>query len=475
MPEGHPWAVRVPERLATRPALRERAGGLDQAASVVGTPVAGACDWLLFASVRGRLSRASRKAKRSDDGPPSGSEVVPTPSEPEAPDHLDGADPPTGARTAPSPRRELADLALLFVVTRVVLVVIGLVARAVIPGPVVHPQPAGLGPTYSRFAFLDVWGQWDSSWYLSIAAHGYRPGPLQGPFANYAFFPLYPLLSRWVGWGFGSPYVGGLVVSNVSFLVACVFLYRLVTLDHDPDTARRAVKYLFAAPTAFLFSAMLSESVYLALVVMCFYFARRRRWWVVAALGFLVALSRAPGVLLAAPLAWIYFQQRGYSIRRIRLGIVALVSFPLGLGCFVWFNKHLTGDPLAFLHIQTTAWHHRLESPLSQLARTISSHSIFPRFAGWFALVALALILVFLKKMGVAYGVFALSSVLLPLTAGGGLASMPRYAVVIFPLYIVAARFTERRPGLDQSVTIGLAMVQGFLMVFWANNSFLVV
>lgn len=375
-----------------------------------------------------------------------------------------------------SARRELVDLALLFVTTRVALIVIGLSARGIFPGPVNHPQPLGVGKIYSRFPFLDLWGQWDSSWYLSIAVHGYRPGPIDGRFANYGFFPLFPLLSRVVGWLFGSAFFGGLVVSNVAFLVACVFLYRLVTLDDDSDTARRAVKYLFVAPTAFLFSAMMSESLFLALAVMCFYFARRRRWWVVAALGFLVALTRVPGVLLAAPLAWIYFQQRGWSIRRIRPDVAALAFLPLGLACFMWFDWHLNGDPLAFVHIQTTAWGHSLENPLSALWRLITGDDVFARFAAWYSIVVLVLILVFLKKLGVAYSVLALSSVLVPLSSGGGpWGAMPRYTLVIFPLYIVAARVTKGRPGLDQCVTIGLALMQGFLMVFWANNSLLVV
>ncbi len=373
-------------------------------------------------------------------------------------------------------RRELLDLAIVFIVTRLVLVAIGLVAREIIPGPVVHPQPLGLGKRYSRFPFLDMWGQWDTSWYLSIAVHGYRPGPLFGPFANYAFFPLFPLLARWVGWPLGSAFVGGLIVSNLAFLASCVLLYRLVTLDHDDETGRRAVKYLFVAPTAFLFSAMLTESLFLALVLGCFYCARRGRWWLVAALGFLVALTRVPGILVALPLAWLYLRQTEFSIHRVRPDVLALASFPLGLACVMWFNHHLTGDWLAFVHIQATAWGHRTENPLSVLARIITSPDVHARFAGLFALVVLLLILVFIKKLGVAYGVYSLSSILLPLTSGGEFwGALSRYAVVIFPLYIVFAQLTARRPGIDQTITVGLALMQGFLMVFWANNSPLVV
>ncbi len=371
-------------------------------------------------------------------------------------------------------RRDVVGLLVLFVVTRVVLIVIGLFARELAPEPVVRPQPLGIGTRYSSFPFLDLWGQWDSAWYLSIAEDGYRAVPLLRSFANYAFFPLYPLLARWVGWVVGGPYVGGLVVSNAAFLVASVFLYRLVAIDDDVDTARRAVTYLLAAPAAFLFSAMLSESVYLALAVMCFYFARTKRWWAVGVLGFLLALSRAPGVLVVIPLLWMYLEQRRFSLRRVRPDLLWLALLPAGIGVFMWANEVLTGDALAFSRIQVTAWGHRLEDPVAALWRNVSGDNPFWRFNGWYLIVVLALTLALWRRFGAAYLLFVLVSVLPPMSYGVWY-SMVRYTAVIFPLYVVAARITDSRPHLDQTAMVASALLQGFLMSQWANNSHLVV
>ena len=371
-------------------------------------------------------------------------------------------------------RRELVGLVVVFVVTRLALVVIGLMSRDFVPGPVVHPQPLGIGTSYSSHGFLDLWGQWDSSWYLSIAEHGYRPAPLQGPFANYAFFPLYPLLARWVGWFVGGSFIGGLVVSNVAFLLACVFLYRLVGLDADAGTARRAVKYLFAAPAAFLFSAMLTESTFLALSVMCFYFARTRRWWAVGLLGFLLALTRAPGALVVIPLLWMYARERGFSLRKVRPDVLWLALLPAGLLVFMALNEAVTGDALAFNRIQVTAWGHRVQNPLSSLWRNLSSDNSFWRFNAWYLLAVLALTAAFLRRLGVAYVLFLLIAVLPPMSYGVWY-SMVRYTVVIFPLYVIGARATAGRPHVDQAVTLGLALLQGFLMSQWANNGSLVI
>ncbi len=368
----------------------------------------------------------------------------------------------------------MAGLVIAFVMTRAVLIVIGLISRDLTPGPVVHPQPLGVGSSYSSLPFLDLWGQWDTSWYLSIAEHGYKSFPLQGPFPNYAFFPLYPFLARWVGWFVGGSFIGGLVVSNAAFLVACVFLYRLVKLDDEAGTARRAVKYLFAAPGAFLFSAMLTESLFLALVVMCFYFARTRRWWAVGVLGFFLALSRAPGVLVVVPLLWMYLEERDRSLRKVRPDMLWFAGFPAGLLVFMGVNEALTGDGLAFTRVQVTAWGHRLQDPLSAVWRNISGDNAIWRFNGWYLIVVLALTLVVVRRFGTAYLLFVLVSVLPPISYGVWY-SMVRYTVVIFPLYIVAARVAGSRPNVDRSLTMASALLQGFLMTQWANNGSFVI
>ena len=86
----------------------------------------------------------------------------------------------------------------------------------------------------------------DSGWYLDIARRGYDvSGAVAGGRSNIAFAPVYPLLMRYVGRIFGrSPgdfYLGGVVVSWLSFVLAMVALYRLAALDLPPRRAERAV------------------------------------------------------------------------------------------------------------------------------------------------------------------------------------------------------------------------------------------
>ena len=66
-------------------------------------------------------------------------------------------------------------------------------------------------------------------------------------------------------------------------------------------------------PAAFLFQAALTESLFLCLVLACFYYAECRKWLLVGVLGFFLALSRSVGFVVVVPLALVLLQQ---EIRR---------------------------------------------------------------------------------------------------------------------------------------------------------------
>ena len=94
------------------------------------------------------------------------------------------------------------------------------------------------------------------------------------------------------------------------------------------------------------------------------------------------------------------------------------------------------------------------------------------RFSAWMTLAAIALLVAGARRLGLAYSVLSLLFVLVPLATG--LNSMPRYLLAVFPIPILLARLGERRR-VDEILTAGLALLQGFLMVFWANGFKLVV
>lgn len=357
------------------------------------------------------------------------------------------------------------------VVSRATLWLIGLVSREVLQPFLPQQEP---GAPFTENPFLAVWGHWDTRWYLDIARRGYSPErlPYTGE-ANYAFFPLYPLLMRALGPVVGDVYLAGIVVSNLYLVAAAVLLYRLARLDGDELAAERSVKYLVLLPTAFVFSAVLTEALFVALSVAAFLQARRDRWWAAGVLGGLAALTRPNGVLLVLPLAWMCFAgAEGRTRWASRVAALSLV--PLGLGMFCFYNWLLTGDLLAFVRVQQ-AWLRAPANPVEVLLGGVSSPVPQLRVGAWFAVAVLVLSFAFARTLGFPYFLVCLSAVLLPL--GGGWVSLfgqARYVLSAWPLALLLARLGSRAD-TDALLTASLALLQGFLMVFWSNGSRMVI
>src|SRR3712207_4642988 len=111
----------------------------------------------------------------------------------------------------------LADAWRALWVTRVVVWVAGLTAVAVAGVRAANADAydaTGLTRPFGELgdALVAPAARWDSVWFLEIADDGYDD-------QRAAFFPLYPVLVKVAGWLFGSPLIGGLVVSFACLLV----------------------------------------------------------------------------------------------------------------------------------------------------------------------------------------------------------------------------------------------------------------
>ena len=107
-------------------------------------------------------------------------------------------------------------------------------------------------------------------WYIKIATTGYADGD-----GSTAFFPLYPMLLRWLGVLFRGNLVStGIVISLVCYAGCVWLLYRLAKEDFDDGVASRAVVYLAIGPMSFFLQAVYTESLFLFLSLACFVCAR---------------------------------------------------------------------------------------------------------------------------------------------------------------------------------------------------------
>ncbi len=217
---------------------------------------------------------------------------------------------------------------------------------------------------------LGIWNQLgtDSRHYLNIAQNGYvNTGDDR---LLLVFLPLYPYLVRGVNFIVDNYLVSGLIVSNLCWVFAAYLLYELALLDTDKKGALRALKYLCILPASFLFSAPLSDSLFLLLSVACVYAVRKNLYPVAGIIGFLAAFTRMPGVLLFVPAC---FELIGGIIRdrplrgkdtrwglRMAGNALSLLFIPAGLLAYFYINYRVSGNALMFLTYQSEHWHQQL-------------------------------------------------------------------------------------------------------------------
>ncbi len=176
-----------------------------------------------------------------------------------------------------------------------------------------------------------LWTRWDGQWYLGIAEHGYHWGIHGKP--ALAFAPLYPLLVH-AGLAAGWPgVVAGLIMSNVAFLAALFYLYRLLAEVRGVEIARRTIWLMALLPTAFFFLAPYSESLFLLCAVASLYHAHRRGALWAGGWAGLGMLARPTGVILL-PVIVVALARKGAPLRTL---FAACIPSVVSAIIYLWY------------------------------------------------------------------------------------------------------------------------------------------
>jgi hypothetical protein len=370
--------------------------------------------------------------------------------------------------------------------------------------------------------------RWDSNWYLLIAHYGYHPALGAYTASRSAFFPLYPLGIGLIA-GLGVPPIAAGVLLSVCALAGALYgLHRLTTLElgpvAGPGAARMAVYALAFAPMAFFLSAVYSESLYLVLSIGLFWSAREGKWAYVGLLGALASATRSAGVVLLVPalILYLYGPRRDRlpdrdagslrtlggaagSIRRalaratpryrLRADALWLALVPAGIVLYAAYLGASGGDAWAPLSAQGE-WSRHFAGPYvavwdglkaafdgaRQLISMQRGHLYFPvggedpfvaashnliLFA--FLAAAVAAVVGVWRKLPLAYGVYLLAALALPLSypvSTQPLMSLPRFLLVLFPLFIWLGDWLARHPRARWPMLCGSAAL---MVVFGAQ------
>lgn len=309
---------------------------------------------------------------------------------------------------------------------------------------------------YLKKPQLWAWVNFDGEHFLDIARSGYKP-------LTYFYFPMYPLVVRFIAELFGGGFLdyvySGLMVSHISFFIGMTGLIRLIRLDYEEKTVKTAMILLLLFPTSFYFVSFYSESLFFALVVWSFYFARTGKWIWAGILGAALTATRVVGVALFPALIVEALQQWKEGKTNIKITLSSAFSVMLGLFFYAVMLNERVGDPLEFLHSVEIFGPQRAKEFVSvfqvfyrYIFKIIPSidYSYFPAvFSAWLELLAAVLfgglgvlgILGGLGKLGkvrmrLSYGVYLIIGYLIP-TLSGSFSSMPRYVLVLFPGFIL--------------------------------------
>jgi hypothetical protein len=366
---------------------------------------------------------------------------------------------------------------LAFAVTRLGIALLAYAAVPLIPDST--PPPYHLRPPDN--VLLDVFGsRWDTGFYLSIAEEGYRYGGV--PFPSVAFFPLYPLAIRAVASLTGDAMAAGLIIANLALLGAALLLYRLAADEWGPAVADRSVWYLLIFPTAFFGSAIYSESLFLLGAIGTLYAARKGHWESAAVLGMFTALTRLVGLILVPVLLieWWTQRQRGAEHRPPLLAAFAAAAVLLGTAAYMLYLQDQFGDPLAFAR-GAAAWGREPGSPIAAVANLLqrpqggwAAALLAGRIPldGWIDLLAVLLFLglglFLLAERRWSEGIFVLLGAAIPF-ASGLLMSQRRYMWVLFPVFILLARWGGR-PWVDRTITVLSLLGLGLFTAMFANG-----
>jgi DIE2/ALG10 family len=280
----------------------------------------------------------------------------------------------------------------------------------------------------------------DAYWYGSIALHGYRYSPYH--VSSIGYYPLYPMVIKVVSLGVDNVYVAGALVSTGCLFLAVYLFYTWMRHRGLENDAPAATALLLLFPFSFFYTAMMTESLFLALVLAAFNTAERGRWWWSSLAVFLAVLTRPTGIVLVPAIALLAWKDRGGGRSRW-LAPAAGVGSNIAFTIYQWVAF---GTPFAYERTHAAppnnmTIHQAISDVLLQARHGFPSWYL--GFMLFWGVLFLAFVPVVHRRFGMAYALYATLSVLIPLVTT--LPGLERYVIVIFPVFAAVATVPHPR------------------------------
>lgn len=341
--------------------------------------------------------------------------------------------------------------------------------------------------------FLDIFTQWDGQWYQNIALHGY-PVINHLPSGNWAFFPLYPFLMS-IGGTFlfdttkmplnTAVTITGFIISNALFFVCALVFYKLSKLlINNKKTVLLSVVFFCFWGSSFFYSAVYSESLFMALALLAFYFLEKEQTKKSTLFGFFAGFARSTGFIVSIP-----FIYNGLQTRKYRRAIFQSLAIFLPYILFNIYGYFASGIFPIREVAQKSYWSPTINQPVNS---TSVLENISPIVFFTFVATVVSIPLIYYlfkekismrdflfglnKRADLKYWALTLVSIvmLVFVVLYAQASSIQRYATIILPMYWVAAILSNKNPKIGITLLfLWTAILIAGTVIFASGKSFI--
>lgn len=337
--------------------------------------------------------------------------------------------------------------------------------------------------------FFEAISQWDCGWYKSIIYSGYSIEPSgheNGDAANWAFFPLMPMIIKCI------VEITNLDVMVIAFycntllfaiglLVMCKYII-ITRKNYTKEIIFLFIIFMTFGIYSFYFSTLYTEALYFCLLSCALYNLEKENYIIMGIFGALLSATRNVGILFCFVVLvnYIikYINHKKYKNNIISFIINTLKNYklifgvsliPMGLFIYMSYLNFLVGDPLAWIRIQK-AWGRQSKNFLIVLLKGLITIERPQFFIAVLSILCFYLILQMILNKRFEEALIGIMNLIIPLSSM--LDSTPRYEIgnIVFVLAFCEEIMFINKKSLRIFIILFICGLECILFLDWMQG-----
>lgn len=198
----------------------------------------------------------------------------------------------------------------------------------------------------------------DAGWYWNIAQNGYSYTP--GKQSSVAFYPLFPMIWRWTGFGYW-----GIILVNISLLLSSLYV---IAVEYRVKGAELLI--LLAVPSLIFSFVPYSESVFfLGATLLLLGFKKDMILLIILGTVISCFARSASAILILCFLFTYLICENDIRWRRVRLYVAAITMAIVSSVIVRWLQAYEVGTDFSMFEVQSQ-WNRHLSLPTLPITTT---------------------------------------------------------------------------------------------------------